>query len=225
MVFFRSPSLSSRTNPAYRSTTTTTLSPPPAPPHQTSLHACFAQLVLLEHLTRAELPSRGIRVPPWWRSRSSSSSRRIPTRYRSAPRERGHFLLSCSMWCGESENARRRFFVQVVLGQETGGARVAILNRPRQLNVISDRVVRFLSLRAFSDLMPEAAAGSCNWLGRARFLVAGVSPRPVLGELGERWGCQAGHLQGARTAALLAPCIDKALGQNITDYNSDKDRF
>jgi 3-hydroxyisobutyryl-CoA hydrolase len=34
---------------------------------------------------------------------------------------------------------------EVVLGQETGGARVAILNRPRQLNVISDRVVYLLA--------------------------------------------------------------------------------
>jgi len=37
--------------------------------------------------------------------------------------------------------------VQVVLGQETGSARVITLNRPRQLNGISDRVVGKLAFR------------------------------------------------------------------------------
>jgi hypothetical protein len=36
---------------------------------------------------------------------------------------------------------RNDLSVQVVLGQEIGGARVITLNRPRQLNGINDRVV------------------------------------------------------------------------------------
>ena len=47
---------------------------------------------------------------------------------------------------------RRVLLVQVVLGQETGSARVITLNRPRQLNGISDRVVRLL--------LPDCLSGS-----------------------------------------------------------------
>jgi 3-hydroxyisobutyryl-CoA hydrolase len=36
-----------------------------------------------------------------------------------------------------------------VLGQEINGARVVTLNRPRQLNGISDRVVRLFSAPEF----------------------------------------------------------------------------
>jgi hypothetical protein len=45
------------------------------------------------------------------------------------------------------------YWTQVVLGQEeTGGARVVTLNRPRQLNGISDRVVRLLCQFAYRVL-------------------------------------------------------------------------
>jgi hypothetical protein len=44
----------------------------------------------------------------------------------------------------EGADAGTRPFAQVVLGQEINGVRVVTLNRPRQLNGISDRVVRSL---------------------------------------------------------------------------------